>query len=88
MIAKSIPDIVRNDIAKFAQRSAVTDGQPLGSGKDGLNISHQGFVFLAQTLRAFMLHENPATKGISTKDLEKDRVTVGDAIDLVKAGLK
>ena len=85
---QSVADIVRNDIAKFAQRTSVRDDQPLGTGKDGLNISHQGFVFLAQTLRAFMLHQNPKTQGISTKDLEKDGVTVRDTITLVEAGLK
>jgi hypothetical protein len=85
---QSVADIVRNDIAKFAQRTSVQDDQPLGPGKKGLNISHQGFVFLAQTLRAFMLHENPKTKGITTKELEKDGVTVGDTIELVKAGLQ
>jgi hypothetical protein len=84
---KSVADIVRNDVAKFAQRTSVKDDQPLGSGRNGLNISHQGFVFLAQTLRAFMKHEKPSTKGIGTADLEKDGLTVGDTIDLVKAGI-
>jgi hypothetical protein len=84
----SVAKVVRNDIAKFAQRTSVKDDQPLGEGKNGLDISHQGFVFLAQTLRAFMLHENPNSKGISTSDLEKDGVTVGDTIKLVRDGIK
>jgi hypothetical protein len=81
---KAVDEVVRNDIAKFAQRTTVTDDQPLDGGKNSLNISHQGFVFLAMTLRAFMKHQNPQTNGISTADLEKDGVTVGDTIKLVK----